>query len=317
MKYLNFAKHLPLVLGVMVLFAACKKAENFEPLADAGQKYIKIVDYGGTGGGFANASFASSASTSLVVDMQLELTTNLVSTTDITVTLAADPALVAAYNATKTAPADKYLVLPSTQYTFPATIVTIKAGQTMSNFFSITFNPSLIDGSKNYMIPIAIKTITGAPADVKAAPNTSVAYMHFVGNPLAGNYATEGYFYHPSSPRAFVRNTPLKAISPTALFTELGDLGAANYSAQINIPDPLNTTAIQNVTVTVYPGSTANPLLSWPAGLPSTNPGYTAAWPKSNLCNNTYNPFTKTFYLRFGYLGGTGFRVTEEVQVKY
>lgn len=244
MKYLNFAKHLPLVLGVMILFAACKKSENFAPLADGGQKYIKIVNYGGSSGsGFAGANLAfGSASTYAEVELQLELTTNLVSTTDITISLVADPALVAAYNATKTDPKEQYLVLPVGQYTFAPTTVTIKAGQTMSNMFKIAFNPSLINVAKNYMIPVAIKTITGAPADVKAAPNTSVAYFHFIGNALAGSYSNVALRYNyvgavafdgnpanippPASTTAIPATKFFSAIDPDYVWADFSNLGS-------------------------------------------------------------------------------------------
>ncbi|MEO8416647.1 MAG: hypothetical protein ABI472_23480 [Ginsengibacter sp.] len=48
------------------------------------------------------------------------------------------------------------------------------------------------------------------------------------------------------------------------------------------------------------------------SGLPATNPGYTPQWSGSASCNNTYDPASKTFYVRYGYLGSNGWRVTEE-----
>jgi len=97
-------------------------------------------------------------------------------------------------------------------------------------------------------------------------------------------------------------------------------LGTSGYYAVLNVPDPFATTVIQPVTITVYPGS-ISPVEQWNAGLPTTTgvpggPIYTPAplpWGKSALCNNTYNPVTKTFYLRYGYLGASGWRVTEEI----
>jgi len=67
------------------------------------------------------------------------------------------------------------------------------------------------------------------------------------------------------------------------------------------------------VTVTAAPGAAGAPYTMFSAGLPTSNPGYTAAWTGSAECNNTYDPATKTFKLRYGYLGGTGWRVTEEI----
>ncbi|MEO7307434.1 MAG: hypothetical protein ABIR78_12720, partial [Ferruginibacter sp.] len=60
----------------------------------------------------------------------------------------------------------------------------------------ITFNPSLIDGSKNWMIPVTITSITGAPEGTVKAPGTGTAYFHFIGNPLAGTYNVTGGRYN-------------------------------------------------------------------------------------------------------------------------
>jgi hypothetical protein len=94
----------------------------------------------------------------------------------------------------------------------------------------------------------------------------------------------------------------------------LGDLGGSGYYAVLTVPDPYATT-IQPVTISVYPGS-ISPVYQWNTALPSTSPGYTAAWAGSALTNNTYNPATKTFYLRYGYASSGVFRVTEEIIVK-
>lgn len=177
------------VLLFSVLISGCEKVQQVEPLADKGQKIISFQVYGGMGENFGNSGLAfSPSSTSEVLDLNLFYSTDNVSSGDIEITVGADPAVVATYNATQTDPLKKYLVLNSSAYIFPDQKVYIRAGQTVSETFHIEFNPSQIDGSKNFMIPIVIKSIKGAPAGVKAAPGTGIAYFHFIGNPLAGTY---------------------------------------------------------------------------------------------------------------------------------
>jgi hypothetical protein len=88
---------------------------------------------------------------------------------------------------------------------------------------------------------------------------------------------------------------------------DLGDLGGAGYRARFTI-DPVTN----KVTITPAPGAAGGAYTQFDTGLPTTAPGYTPQWAGSGLCNNTYNPVNKTFYVRYGYVGGTGWRVTEE-----
>ena len=66
-----------------------------------------------------------------------------------------------------------------------------------------------------------------------------------------------------------------------------------------------------NITIRDYPGSVTT--IDFGAGLPTTNPGYTPVFTRSAECNNVYDPATKEFKVRYGYMGGTGYRVTEEI----
>lgn len=200
-----------------------------------------------------------------------------------------------------------YELLPDSVFSLKETSATIPAGSRVAQLH-IDFYPSKIDPAKNYMLPIAIEDAGGQII----SSNFSVIYFHFIGNPLAGSYSVTGYFYHPTASRDMDRSRVLSAVNSTTLLTELGDLGGSGYFAEISVPDPNNTTDIQPVTIKVHAGS-IDPIYVWSNALPNDNPGYTPGWPGSASCNNTYNPATKSFYLRYGYLGGNGYRVTEEI----
>jgi len=128
-------------------------------------------------------------------------------------------------------------------------------------------------------------------------------------NKYEGSYTSNGYFYHPSSPRA-ITNLVKSVLSagPTSVTVDLGDLGSSGYSALFTIDPTTN-----NVTITAASGAAGAPYTMFTSGLPTTNPGYTPQWSGSASCNNTYDPATKTFYVRYGYMGSNGWRVTEEI----
>jgi hypothetical protein len=127
-------------------------------------------------------------------------------------------------------------------------------------------------------------------------------------NKYEGTYTSNGYFYHPSSPRDITNLVKSVLTSgPNSVLVDLGDLGSNGYQAEFTI-DP----ATNKVTITAAPGAGGAPYTMFTSGLPTTNPGYTPQWAGSASCNNTYDPATKTFFVRYGYMGGTGWRVTEE-----
>lgn len=316
----------PLIFGLL-LFSSCDKARVTEPIGDGGQKIIKIQNYGGLANGFNATNLAfPPTSTSEILTLNLEFVGPAVSSTPITVTVAVDPAAVAAYNATQTDPTKQYLLLPANAYNFPTQTVTIPAGQTISTPFQIEFKPNMIDGSKNWMLPITITSITGAPAGTVKAPGTGTAYFHFIGNPLAGFYnLTAGARYNCSAvgdqgwapqpgwayPQALVipanyslATIPspkfLAPVTPTKLLTYVANLGAGtdrDYTLEV---DPA-VTVITNVNVTLTP--------SFEAGISNIR------W-----FQKTYDPVNKRFILLWTYNnqpGGVGNdRIIYEVLTK-
>src|SRR4051812_13215279 len=152
MKYNIFKKmFLPLSLGV-ILLSACEKVETPEPIGTGGQKIFSIIDYGGTGANYSNSAliFPDPSSTSEPVEFKVEYSTPVVSSSDINVTIGVDAAAVAKYNAAN-ATGPQYQLLPANAYTLTTATGKIPANQIVSDPFTITFNPSVIDVTKNYM----------------------------------------------------------------------------------------------------------------------------------------------------------------------
>ena len=307
MKNFNFAKYIALSVFTLLFFTACKK-DYVDPLGDKGQKTIGFVTYGGK-------SAAASSASALVLDlnlvrdsleMRLLYSTPQVHDKDITVTIFNDLTKVAAFNAAQPTGSIIYDPVSATQVTLKTPQVKIRAGQTLSEPFYVIFFSNQLDAAKSYLITLGISKIEGAPADVKPASGTGTAYVRIVGNPLAGNYASTGYFYHPSAPRAInIPSKTLAAASPTKLEMNLGDLGARVI---------LSVDATNNVTIADLNG--VNVGIS-PTLVLSSLPGvYSPMLPNPALYNNKYDPATRTFYLRYGYEGGSGPRTVEEKLVR-
>lgn len=303
-------KKLILPLLAMAVFVSCDKPKVYDQLGDNGQQIVKIADYGGMDLGFGAANLVLDPSNP-TVEFKFEIDAAHVSNKDVTVTIGVDDNGVTRYNATVADnPSAQYQLLAPASYQFSSTTAVIPAGSIYSNSITITFNPDEIDPALNLMLPVTITKITGGGNLVKA-PGTGTAYFHLIGNPLAGTYHANGWFYHPSSQRAIDEDKVLAPLSSTQLLCDLADLGTSGYVAVFEVDEATN-----HVSISAAPGAAGAPYTQFDDGLPPDNPGYTPSWPNSAQCNNTYNPATKTFKVRYGYLGSTGWRVTEEIIVK-
>lgn len=190
MKHFKVNNRILLLFGMMIFMgiSSCKKAIEYKPLGDGGPKYIGFMDYGGPEGfKKSNLSF-NSALPNQSLEVRLLYTGAGTFDNDVTITVGADAAALAAYNAAQPASGIKYTMAPASIYSLPTTTAIIKKGNTMSEPFTIVFHPDQLDPAVSYMLPLSITGISGAPADVAKAPGTGTAYLHVIGNFLAGKY---------------------------------------------------------------------------------------------------------------------------------
>jgi hypothetical protein len=119
--------------------------------------------------------------------------------------------------------------------------------------------------------------------------------------------AYSGYFYQPTGSKGLGATKTWVPSGTNGIVITLADL-AATYKALVVI-NPGNT-----LTITAVAGATSAPYTMFTSGLPAP---YTASWANSAACNNTYDPATKTYKVRFGYGTAGAYRITEEVIVLY
>jgi len=129
----------------------------------------------------------------------------------------------------------------------------------------------------------------------------------------SGSYTATGYFYHPSYSRDISMPKTLTFFSENAVACAIGDLGFATGDSAWYVILQIDP-ATNALSITHYPGMVNGPnaITLFSSGLPATT-AYTPQWPQSDICNNTYDPGTGEFRIRYGYTEGSGLRVIEEV----
>jgi len=215
----------------------------------------------------------------------------------VTVTLELDDAL---------ATAEGLELMPAGSFSVNSLTVTIPAGAIKSDAVKIIVpNALILDPTKKYGVGFKINSVDQGYTVAKNLSTMVIAFA--IKNKYEGSYHATGFLYHPSAARDIDEDKEVLTVNETTSQVFLGDLGGAGYIAWFNV-DP----ATNAITITPAPGAAGGSYTMFTSGLPTSNPGYTAQWPGSATCDNTYDPATKTFRVRYGYLGGTGWRVTEE-----
>jgi len=284
----------------LVFLASCEKEKNYLDNASAGSP--NEVGYG-LPAGSAFILNVDASTTILDTTINVFLSSKSGNSGNVGVSVAPDTATLNAYN---DANATEFDTIPSEVYTYP-TSVSIPAGSKTGEAHLKVDIQKLLTYGTSFGMGFKITKVDASGVSVQSA-NNSVVVIIRVKNQYDGSYVSNGYLYHPASPRSIDKLAKTGTTAgPNSITMPLGDLGGSGYVALFTINSD-NT-----VTIAPAPGAAGGTYYMFSSGLPTTNPGYTAAWSGSSKCNNTYNPDTKTFYVRYGYLGGTGYRVTEEI----
>jgi hypothetical protein len=107
----------------------------------------------------------------------------------VNVTVEVDPTLLTAYNTEQTALDATYVpyeILPANLYTIPSLTVNIPAGK-LDTPFDFNVSTSLIDLSKKYALPIALKSVDDPSVVIASNLNSSIVAV-VVKNKYDGNY---------------------------------------------------------------------------------------------------------------------------------
>jgi hypothetical protein len=154
MKY----KYIFLQLFMILLLSSCLKDTPAVDFSSVGT-IIEILPP--DGGGLENFDAAAlefdPADLSEDADIDLNIASPKPLTKSLTITVAVDDGLRTSYNANN---GTAYEAMPDSVYSFPVKTGTIDAGQRLDTI-RVTFYPSKIDQTKNYMLPVSIKDAQG------------------------------------------------------------------------------------------------------------------------------------------------------------
>ena len=222
----------------------------------------------------------------------------------ITVKLSVDAAALTAYN---TANETSYTLLPTADFTSSLS-VTIPAGQNLVNLV-VNVETSKLDPTQTYVLPLTITDGGG----IQISNYKTILYQLTVKNAYDDTYTETGYKFHPNpaSCHALTGSIPVVTVSAVTSNTAVGDLGGSGYSFNFDVS---SSNALENWVPEGATPAASSFLISDDTGTttyaPSDGSGAqpgTAPYVQTTY-NNTYDPAAKTFWMHYGYFGGTGLR---------
>jgi len=177
-------------LLVVILFSSCiKNYRDGETKFDNLQPVVLIPEGGLAAFGSQALNFPADDEADTFY-FRINYAATNVAPGDQKITLAVDEAAMTAYNSSSSV---QYTIFPSSIYSFTTTEVTVKAGQNYSDPIPVVVHPNLVDPTKNFMLPISIKSASGNSV---ISGNFGTLYLHFIGNPIAGTYNVVGTRYN-------------------------------------------------------------------------------------------------------------------------
>lgn len=273
-KYLKYIKLSAIALTVL-LFSSCLKKDDIADLS----KVDPVIEFPLGGPGLLKNVLSALSSGPVDTAIALNIASPDPLNQDVTVTVAADPAAVAAYN---TANGTSFEALPSNLFSIENTQITIKAGYRIGRV-KVKINFNLFDLSKKYILALSI---TNAPGLIISGNYGKFLWEFVVKNPYEGNYRETGQIILYNGPdvasgiaatRTFDRVIGATTVNANTIQTLIADLG--NF---------MNATINAGNTVTISPASTNSFAIV-------TNTG-----------SCTYNPSTMTYILNYKYFNGPG-----------
>lgn len=286
-----------LALLLSLGMVSCLKDEEFDDgwiqsVRNSSQpKMVEVALSTSSANQFLVLSFNNSNVDTIVNLIPVNLSTAGPATEDIQVTLTQKNSLVTDYNA---ANGTDYKVPTASMFSVVNTggVVTIPKGSNTA-YLQVKLKPSAFLGD-SWALGYEISAVDKAGYTISGNLKSGIVAIG-VKNQYEGNYYATGYFQHPTVPRDIDHEDYLSTAGPNSVQKTLGDLSGVNIVLTIN-PDN---------TVSIAPGS----------GTSGTTAAV-AAMGGDATYNNTYDPATKTFWLKYGYPQPAPTRIITEKVVK-
>jgi hypothetical protein len=271
-------KNIIYILGFLALTfstSSCLKDDLGEDWTDslAGKMYAQIMKPG------FQVTGLNPIPASQEFEFMVNIATDALPSSAITLTVAVDEPAIAKYNA---AHGTDYKLYPYITILTPS--ITIPAGSRTGTIKVSVTDADKLSACDNFFAPISITSVTGG---VVIASNMKTVMMAMpIANPYQGLYNCTGVFSHPTAGnRDIDEEKDLSTVDCKTVATTVGDLGGYQVTFTVNAD---NSVTIGGAV------SASQPCIPVP-GKP-----------------NYYDPATKSFHVNYQYTGGGGFRVIQE-----
>ena len=268
-----------LFAGLLLLNSCLKDTADYWPDEVAGKMYATVLKPA-----LQSKTLKPTADT-VDFSFMINIATDQLPTTDVTVTLAVDPTAVTNYNTmNKIKDEDKYLAYPTFKILNPT--VTIKAGTRTAIINGKIWGADKLSACDKFIAATTIKSVSDPNIMIPSNMKSYVLSLP-ISNPYEGVYKSTGTFVHPTGgTRIIDEDKVLSTVDCKTVKGFVGDLGA--YDAKFTVNADNSVTISGSVSAT-------QPLIQ--SGV------------------NKYDPATRTFTVNYYYVGGGGSRVISEVLV--
>jgi len=290
-----------LVTGLFLLNSCLKDTADYWPDEVAGKMYITVLKP------TLQTLSLEPTSDTVPFEYMINIATDQPPTTDVTVTVAVDPAAVDAYNARA---GKSYLKYPKIRILTPS--VTIKAGTRTAYIKGEVWGADSLNACDNYMTAVTIKSVSDAKIMI---PSNMKSYLLAlpINNPYAGNYNTVGYRIRPGNPtEPIAAEQTFKTVDCKTVQKN----GFGNYSAfdivievtdEIMVVDGIDCFKVIATPVDGNGTAVGGMFTTW-----TGDKNYPPAPPANPTEINYYNPIGEYFILNCWYTSSAGNRIMYE-----
>ncbi len=287
-----------MIVGVVsLMFSSCLKDTPTTDYSDQAIKPIVLVPNGNWPRTSAATPIALDfTSTPYEVRVYARVSWDKPLGKSVDVTFKEDDAAIADFN---TRFGQNWVKMNAAAYSIPTLKVTIPAGQ-QEAYIPVQVFPDKVDLTKFNMLAF---TITDASGETFSTNYQTILVPILIKNVYEASYGVTGYFFHPSAPRAIGSTKYFATINGTRVEGQLGDLGGWYLRFDIN---GATLAAWEAVGATPPSPQSGFFVADNPGGIAYPGPAFpgTAPWVQTSY-NNSYDAATKTFWMHYGYGGGS------------
>lgn len=294
MKYYNLSKQVLFIAITVLVLAACSKVKIAEPMGDAGNTIIKIVNGGTPASKLWSVDFVNTPSTLLAIEVRRDAPNETELNKSVTVVIKDDTAAVRAFDPT-------LIQMPVAFYTTSTAkaggqggtyTLTFAPGEFAKEIYLTIPNATLMSTSSTYGLGFTLLTATGGKTS-----NAFKTLIYKIGakNAYDGVYECNFTNYHPTANPGYTGDvTEVELITTGANSCKMYWPDAGAYACPAVLNGGLSYFGAQEPEYTVNPATNI-------VTVQNAYVGATTFYTMSPVYSNLYDPSTKIMNVKWGY----------------